>query len=314
MGTSPGARIGRGSAATVPSLSVMTSAADRVSLADPPAVLRERLARVRALVLDADGVLVLRGRPIDGSPRAVARLLERGMPFRVVTNYSSMHRETLAARFAEGGIGIPPERIVTAASAAAAYVRGRHPDAFVLAAPDALREFDGVRLLTRDEVDAGERASAVVIGDAGDELPFRDLDRAFGLVRDGAELVAMHRNPWWYTSRGVTLDSGALVAGLEFATGRRARIAGKPAPTVFRVAVDGLASELGRRPRRGEAAMVGDDLVSDIRAGQRAGLLGVLVLTGKAGGDEVERLGQGPRGIRPEAIAPSLEDVVAALD
>jgi HAD superfamily hydrolase (TIGR01458 family) len=285
-----------------------------VSPADPPAVLRDRLDRVRALVLDADGVLVLKGRPIDGSPEAVARLVERRIPFRVVTNYSSMHRDTLAARFAAGGLTIAPEWIVTAASAAAAYVRARHPDAFVLGAPDALREFEGIRLLGRDEVDAGEPASAVVIGDAGDELPFRDLDRAFGLVRGGAELVGMHRNPWWLTPRGVTLDSGALVAGLEFAAGRRARIAGKPSPTVFRVALDGLAVELGRRPRRGEVAMVGDDLLSDIRAGQRAGLLGVLVLTGKHGAADLERLGQGPRGTRPHAIAPSLADVVAALD
>lgn len=285
-----------------------------VSPEHPPALLRERLAGVRALVLDADGVLVLKGERIAGSPEAVERLIERGIPFRVVTNYSSSHRETLAARFAGAGMAIAPERIVTAASAAAAYVRAHHADAFVLAAPDALREFWGVRLLERTEVDAGAPAGAVVIGDAGDDLPFRDLDRAFGLVRGGAELVAMHRNAWWLTKRGETLDSGALVAGLEFATGRRARIAGKPSPTVFRVAVDGLAGELGRRPRRGEVAMVGDDLLADVRAGQRVGLLGILVLTGKHGPADVERLGRGPRGTRPDAIAPSLGDVVAALD
>jgi HAD superfamily hydrolase (TIGR01450 family) len=284
------------------------------SLADPPATLRLRLAGVRALVLDADGVLVLRGQPIDGSAEAVRRLVERNIPFRVVTNYSSMHRETLAARFATGGIVIPPEWMVTSASAAAAYVRGRHPDAFVLASPDALREFEGIRLLERAEVDAGATASAVVIGDAGDDLTFRDLDRAFGLVRRGAELLAMHRNAWWLTRRGETLDSGALVAGLEFATARRARVLGKPSPTVFRVAVAGLARDLGRRPGRGEVAMVGDDLLADVRAGQRAGLRGVLVLTGKHGAAEVESLGSGPRGTRADAIAPSLAEVVAALD
>ncbi len=283
-------------------------------LPDPPAALRDRLAGIRAFVLDADGVLTLKGRPIPGSAEAVARLVDRGIPFRVVTNYSSMHRETLGARFAEGGFPIGADRIVTAASAAAAYVRRRHLDAYVLGTPDALREFEGVRLLTREEVDAGATAGVVVVGDAGDDMPFRDLDRAFGLVRGGAELVGMHRNPWWFTPRGVTLDSGALVAGLEYATGRRARITGKPSPTVFRVAVQELAAELGRRPRPGEVAMVGDDLLSDVRAGQRAGLLGILVLTGKAGADEVSRLGPGPRGIHPDAIAPSLAGVVAALD
>jgi HAD superfamily hydrolase (TIGR01450 family) len=284
------------------------------SPAHPPADLRARLAGVRGLVLDADGVLTLKGEAIAGSPEAIRWLLERTIPFRVVTNFSSLHRDSLAARFAAGGMPIPADRMVTAASAAAAYVRGRHADAFVLATPDAAREFEGVRLLTRDEVDAGASAGAVVVGDGGDDLPFRDLDRAFGLVRRGAELVAMHRNPWWLTPRGETLDSGALVAGLEYATGRRAIVAGKPARTVFRVAVDGIAADLGRRPRRGEVGMVGDDLVSDVRAAQRAGLLGILVLSGKHGAPEIERLGRGPRGIHADAIAPSLAEVVAALD
>jgi HAD superfamily hydrolase (TIGR01458 family) len=285
-----------------------------VSPALPPAALRERLAGVRALVLDADGVLTLKGRAIPGSVEAMGRLLERSIPFRVVTNFSSLHRESLAARFAAGGMPIPADRIVTSASAAAAYIRGRHAEAFVLATPDAAREFEGIRLMTRDEVDAGAAAGAVVVGDAGDELPFRDLDRAFGLVRRGAELVAMHRNPWWLTPRGETLDSGALVAGLEFATERRASVAGKPSRTVFRVAVDGIAADLGRRPRRGEVAMVGDDLLSDVRAAQRAGLLGILVLSGKHGVAEIERYGRGPRGTQADAIAPSLAEVVAALD
>jgi len=73
-----------------------------------------------------------------------------------------------------------------------------------------------------------------VIGDAGDDLSFRNLDIAYRQLRGGAEFVAMHRNPWWVTPKGFTLDAGALVAGLEFALGRRAVICGKPSPVVFR--------------------------------------------------------------------------------
>ena len=40
----------------------------------------------------------------------------------------------------------------------------------------------------------------------------------------------------------------AFVVGLEFATGRRARVLGKPSPVVFRQAVAGLAADLGRAP------------------------------------------------------------------
>ena len=69
--------------------------------------------------------------------------------------------------------------------------------------------------MTADEAEAlpAGTVSAVVIGDAGDDLSYRNLDVAFRLVRGGAELLAMHRNPWWLTDKGETLDAGGFVAG-----------------------------------------------------------------------------------------------------
>ena len=60
--------------------------------------------------------------------------------------------------------------------------------------------------------------------------------------------------------------------------------------------------------------MVGDDPDADVRAAQRVGLTGVLVLTGKTTPEHVEAaaLGRGRRA--PDAIAASLADLVAALD
>src|ERR1700752_3607082 len=104
--------------------------------------LSEALAGVRGLVLDADGVIVLKGELLPGAPEALARLASRGIPFRIVTNFSAAHRATLAARF--GGGAIPADRFITAASAAAAYTAANHAGGrlFVISAPDALREFD----------------------------------------------------------------------------------------------------------------------------------------------------------------------------
>jgi HAD superfamily hydrolase (TIGR01450 family) len=279
--------------------------------------LRAALRGVEAFILDADGVLILRGEGIPGSSAALERLDARGIPYRVVTNYSGAHRDTLAARFAEGGAPIPAERFITSASAAAAYTMTRFPgrSLYVVSAPDALREFDGQHLLTREEAEAAgpSEVAAVVIGDGGDDLSFRNLDTAFRLIRGGAAFLAMHRNPWWLTPRGATLDAGAAVVGLEYATGRKATVLGKPSPVVFRQALDGLRGDLGRRVPAASVAMVGDDLDADVRAAQRVGLRGILVLTGKVSAREAA---QGVDGRRraPDAIAPSLAEVVAALD
>jgi HAD superfamily hydrolase (TIGR01450 family) len=275
------------------------------------------LAGVRGLVLDADGVIVFKGEFLPGAFEALARLAALGIPFRIVTNFSAAHRDTLSARF--GGGALPGDRFITAASAAATYTATHHPGGrlFVISAPDALREFEGQTLVSGDEADAaapGELA-AVVIGDGGDDLSYRNMNVAFRAIRRGAQFVAMHRNPWWLTPRGETLDAGAFVAGLEVATGRAPVVCGKPSPVVFEQALAGLAADLGvERLRARDVAMVGDDPTADIAGAKRVGMRGVLVLTGKVDASAAEAAMSGAARTRPTAIADSLLDGVAALD
>jgi HAD superfamily hydrolase (TIGR01450 family) len=281
------------------------------------AELRAALAGVRAFVLDADGVLIYRDKPIPGAPEALAELRRRGIPYRIVTNFSTAHRSSLAAAFANRtGLPVEAGEIITAASAAAAYTATTHPGKrlLVLAAPDARREWAGQVLVSPDEPDtASEPVAAVVIGDAGEDLSFANLDIAFRQLRAGAEFVAMHRNLWWMTPKGFTLDAGAFVVGLEAALGRRAIVCGKPSPVVFRQALTELRADLARAGGAGplrarEVAMVGDDPRADIAAARRVGLRGILVLTGK-----VNRRQASTSRVRLDAVAPSLADVVAAL-
>ncbi len=287
----------------------------------PDPVLRAALAGVRALLLDLDGVIVLAGEALPGSGRAVARLEAAGMPFRIVTNTSMVSRATLARWSAKLGAPIPAERFHSALSVSAAWTAARFPGQplYVLASDDARREFDGQRLLTHEEASAPDaRAAAVVIGDSPEDATWDNLNRAFRLVRRGAQLVGMHKNRWWLTPDGPTLDSGAFVAGLEFAAGVRAHTVGKPSADFFRVAAGDLAAEVatagGGRLKRGEIAMVGDDVWTDALAAQRAGMRGIVVLSGKHGAEELGRAASQRRGGgRPDGVAASLADVADAL-
>jgi HAD superfamily hydrolase (TIGR01458 family) len=279
--------------------------------------LRAALAGVRAFLLDLDGVIVLAGAIIPGAAEAVATLERRRMPYRIVTNTSAVSRATLSRWSAKLGAPIPPERFESALSASAAWTARSFPGQplYVLASDDAKTEFAGQRLLTHDEAGAkGASAAAVVIGDSPEEATFGNLNRAFRLIRGGATLVGMHRNPWWLTPEGPTLDSGSFVVGLEFAAEIRARVIGKPSPAFYAQAVRDLRKEAGRDLARGDIAMVGDDVRTDVRAAQRSGLRGILVLSGKHGEADVESAARERGGRRPDAIAPDLAAVVAALD
>jgi HAD superfamily hydrolase (TIGR01458 family) len=279
--------------------------------------LRRAMTGVRAMLLDLDGVIVLAGEAVPGAADAVAALDRRGMPYRIVTNTSAVSRETLSRWSTRLGAPIPASRFESALSASAAWTARHFPGAplYVLASEDARREFAGQRLMSHDEAAArGATAAAVVIGDSPEEATYDNLNRAFRLVLAGAVLVGMHRNAWWLTPEGPTLDSGAFVAGLEFASGRTARVIGKPSPAFFSQAVADLRGEAGRGLARADIAMIGDDVRSDVRAAQRAGLRGIFVLSGKHGRADVEVAAAERGGRRPDAIAASLAEVVAALD
>ena len=71
------------------------------------------------------------------------------------------------------------------------------------------------------------------------------------------------------------LDSGAFVAGLEYATGVEAIVLGKPSPTYFAAALDALDAE----PEL--TWLVTDDVDADVRGARLFGMKSALVRTGK---------------------------------
>jgi len=180
-----------------------------------------------------------------------------------------------------------------------------------------MTEFAGLRLLSHDEAaEPGAEATAVIVGDAGDEFTPRNMQSAFRLVRAGARFVAMHKNRWWLTPAGITLDAGGYVAALEYATERRALVTGKPSRTFFGESVRRIGEILGAGGTHlepWEVAMVGDDLWNDVRGAQRAGLRGVFVRSGKHGDAELERFASETGGRPPDAVAPSIVEVAEAL-
>jgi len=100
--------------------------------------------------------------------------------------------------------------------------------------------------------------------------------------------MALERDRYWMDAGGLSLSAGPFVAALEYATGSRAELVGKPSPAFFRVALDSM----GLSP--GECAMIGDDAVSDIQGAMDSGMAGLLVETGKFRQEELSRLSRPP--------------------
>jgi HAD superfamily hydrolase (TIGR01458 family) len=232
------------------------------------------MRRIRAVLIDIDGVLTVSWKPLPGAVAALRRLRAAGVPLALVTNTTSRTRASIAGALAGAGFPVTAGDILTAPVIAAAYLHDRYPGArcLLLNSGDIAEDLAGLALAQESDQ---APADVVLVGGAGPEFSYQALNRAFGYLQQGARLVAMHRGLYWRTDEGLQLDAGAFLAGLEQAAGTEAEVVGKPAAAFFATALARLgASAAG-------AVMVGDDIETDVLAAQRQGLTGVLVKTGK---------------------------------
>jgi HAD superfamily hydrolase (TIGR01458 family) len=252
-----------------------------------------------AVLLDIDGTLLDGDVLVDGAAEAVAALRARDIPVLFATNTSRKSRASVAASLVAAGLPADASEILNASWAAAVQLRAAGVNrVHLLLSPDAAsdwREFDVV----------DEDAAAVVVGDMGRLFDFERLERAFRCLRAGARLIAAHKNPYWKGPDGWTLDAGAFVAALEYATNVRAELVGKPAPGFFEMA----ARILGVETRA--MSIVGDDLDADIAGGRAAGLTTWLVRTGKFRAEDLSRV---RRDRRPHHELESIRDLVGAVE
>jgi HAD superfamily hydrolase (TIGR01458 family) len=253
-----------------------------------------------AILLDVDGVLHVSGEAIPGSAEAVRRLRDNGHRLRFVTNTTVRSRAQLGELLRSQGLALDDDEIQTSASAAVNVLRGKRVLALTMHA--LVHDLEGLELV-------GESADAVLIGGA-DETPetglvfsYMNLARAFAELELGAELYCLHRNRWWQTKRGPLLDSGAFVAGLEYAANVEATVLGKPSAQYFAAACEALDAD----PEL--TWMVGDDLETDIAGAHGVGMRTVLLRTGKFRPDVVEA-----SRIRPDGIVSSIAQLPAWLE
>lgn len=233
--------------------------------------------RVRGLLLDLEGVLYQGGAPIRGAADAVRGLHHAGLPITYLTNTTTKPRSAIVDSLLEMGFPADPPQVLTPAATAARVLRREHVQRVHLAAAGTLAEdLEGFELVDEDP-------QAVVLGDLHRGFDWDTLDGLFGMLREGARLVALHKNRFCRRGDELGLDLGPFVAALEYAAETEALVAGKPSAAFFE---EGLrALEL----HADDVVMVGDDAVSDIAGARAVGIRAVQVRTGKyrpGAGDE----------------------------
>jgi HAD superfamily hydrolase (TIGR01450 family) len=253
------------------------------------------LSRYDHVLLDLDGCIWVGDQCTPRAPEAVAELRAAGKTLAFLTNDSRRSPEDYVRKLWALGLRASLEEVVTVGAALQHALAGRKRGrgAYVIGSPAIHRHVAeaGWRILNGTE-QASEAELVIVAGH--DDLHFSELRAAIQALLDGADLIAAGRDPTFPTGDGLWPGTGAIVAALEYATGRTARIVGKPDPHMFRTALDRLGS--------GKALVVGDRIESDLAGAAAAGLDAAIVLTGVSSRAQAEAA----RDPAPVAIADDL--------
>lgn len=246
----------------------------------------------KALFLDLDGVLFVGNQPLPGAAEAIGKARGEGLMLRFLTNTATQSRHALVQKLAEMGIDISDDELYTAPIAAKHYIQEQGLRPFCLTHVDIRCDLS--------DLDTNE-PNCVLLGDARDDLNYRNLNRAFQLCIEGAPLIGIGMNRYYQGEEALMLDAGPFIRAIEWAAGTKALIMGKPGRDFFQQVVASTPFTAD------ECLMVGDDVISDVEGAVLAGLMGCLVRTGKFRDGDEKKLPQGAGVI--DSIASLFPDI-----
>jgi HAD superfamily hydrolase (TIGR01450 family) len=261
--------------------------------------LNPALARYDNLLLDLDGCLWVGEEAIEGSPEAVAALRDAGKGIAFLTNDVRHAPEDFVRKLWRLGYQASVDEVVTCGAALQFVLAERNEAgaAFVIGSQALVDHVADAGLRVVNNTEFATRADIVVVG-GHEAFDFRELRIATQAVLRGAELIGTTRDRTFPMPDGPWPGSGAVLAAVEEATGRRAeRTVGKPEPDMYDAARDRLGD--------GRYLAVGDRLDIDVAGARRAGIDAALLLSGI--GTRAEADAANPR---PRHVADSLAALV----
>jgi 4-nitrophenyl phosphatase/NagD protein len=233
--------------------------------------------RCALVVADLDGCLTADNVPLDGSAEFVRRVGDRLV---VVSNNSTHVSEEMAAHLSRSGLPLRAEQLLMAGEVAVRLIARDRPGARIMIV--------GTEAIAAAARRAGlapvNSCPDVVLLTRATSSTLAHLQSAVDALHRGADLVIANPDLTHPGHDGTPrIETGALLALLKAVLPRIApRIVGKPELSMFEAALATSSSPPDR------AVMIGDNLLTDIAGGRRAGMhvihlnspLGVLMPTG----------------------------------
>ncbi|XP_075935906.1 haloacid dehalogenase-like hydrolase domain-containing protein 2 isoform X2 [Anarhichas minor] len=236
---------------------------------------------LKAVLIDLSGTLHVEDAAVPGAQDALKRLRQASVAVKFVTNTTKESKRHLLERLHRLNFDLQEKEIFTSLSAARSLLEQKQHRPLLLVEDSALEDFAGIET---------SEPNAVVIGLAPDHFNYQTLNEAFRMILDGAPLIAIHKARYYKRKDGLALGPGPFVTGLEYAADCKATVVGKP-----------------------EKAFFTQDARDDVGGAQNAGMLGILVRTGKYREGDEKKINPSPHltcDSFPEAVEHILKNLL----
>ena len=248
----------------------------------------------KGYLIDLDGTIYKGKERIPAGEAFVHELQRRNIPYLFVTNNTTRTPETVQAMLAEQfNVETPIETIYTATLATVDYLNDKNLGKKVYVIGDV-----GLKQAIAEAgyVEDTDNPDYVVVG-LDWEVDYEKLSIATLAIQKGAHFVGTNPDLNIPTERGLMPGAGSIITLIEVATRVKPVYIGKPNAIIMEKAVEHLGL-----PRE-EVIMVGDNYLTDIRAGIDNDIPTLLVTTGFTKPEEVPDLP-----IQPDYVLSSLAE------
>jgi 4-nitrophenyl phosphatase len=261
---------------------------------------------IQAMLIDGDGVLYHGDEPVEGIVSFFKSLAERKIQWGLLTNNGTHTIGELRNKLNRFGVDANAGMIFSSTTITTAYLNKRlFPGARIYVIGEM-----GIKTALRDAgfeiFDGGELPSniAAVVSSMDREFTYRKLRVATLLIRyQEALFIGTNPDTTFPSPVGIIPGAGSILAALAASTGQSPLVMGKPASTMFQIAMNALNSSIAT------TVMIGDRIDTDIAGAHAIGMRSILVLSGISTREEAEE-----SATPPDLIQADIKELVDTLD
>ena len=233
----------------------------------------------RCFVLDMDGTVYLGHIPISGAVSFICRYWQT-LDFYFLSNNTSKSPMTYVNKLKSMGIPAREDLLLSPVTPLVHFLRDHYIERIY---PVGNADFQADLLKRMPELQFCEDDAQAVVLAYDTDLTYHKLARSALLLQNSEILfLATHPDLVCPSPEGPLPDVGSFMSLYATATGRRPQyIFGKPDPTVL--------APLLSRYEKSEIVMVGDRLSTDMQLARNAGIDSILVLSGEAKKEDLDR-------------------------